>query len=575
MKKLLCCALLITFSVVHAQKFTTAFEKSAGKETATYFDCIEFYKQLDAAFPTISMKTGDTTDAGYPLHLILFNNDKQFDPIAWHKNNKIVVLVNNGIHPGEPDGIDASMMLMRDLASGKIKIPSNVVVAVIPIYNIGGSLNRNSYSRVNQDGPASYGFRGNSQNLDLNRDFIKNDSRDAMSFQKLFQYLNPEIFIDNHVSDGADYQHTMTLLTTQHNKLGYETGTFLHNVFEPAIYKDMAAKNWPLVPYVNFEGGDPDKGWGAYYDPPRYSSGYAALYQTIAFVPETHMLKPYAQRVQSTYDLMVTIFNLAGTHAKDIIEKRQRSLAAIQNATSLPVSWVNDTTKNELIHFLGYTAERKTSNISGLPRLFYNREKPFAKDVRFYNTFIPSNIVEKPKAYIIPQGWYEAVERLKRNGVKVERITRDTMINVEAYRIEDYKAAARPYEKHHRNTDTKLSATQTDVKFLKGDYIIYTGQTADRYIVETLEPLGDDSFFSWNFFDAILQQKEGYSDYRWEDVAEKYLADHPELKTQVEKKKVMDPAFAKSTSQQLNFIYKNSPYYEPAHMRYPVFRLNK
>jgi hypothetical protein len=239
------------------------------------------------------------------------------------------------------------------------------------------------------------------------------------------------------------------------------------------------------------------------------------------------------------------------------------------------VSWVNDTTKNELIHFLGYTAERKTSNISGLPRLFYNREKPFAKDVRFYNTFIPSSIVEKPKAYIIPQGWYETVERLKRNGVKVERITRDTTINVDVYRIEDYKSAARPYEKHHRNTDIKLSSAQTDVKFLKGDYIVYTGQLSDRYIVETLEPLGDDSFFSWNFFDAILQQKEGYSDYRWEDVAEKYLADHPELKTQVEKKKVMDPAFAKSTSQQLNFIYKNSPYYEPAHMRYPVFRLNK
>jgi hypothetical protein len=157
----------------------------------------------------------------------------------------------------------------------------------------------------------------------------------------------------------------------------------------------------------------------------------------------------------------------------------------------------------------------------------------------------------------------------------MKRLAADTTINVECYHIDDYKSMARAYEKHHRNYDIKLSTQAQSIKFLKGDYIIYTGQPHDRYIVETLEPLSDDSFFSWNFFDAILQEKEGYSDYRWEDVASEYLQQHPELKQQLEEKKKADPKFAASSSAQLNFVYKNSPYYEPAHNRYPVYRLLK
>lgn len=218
-----------------SQNLSTVFEKSNGLQSATYLQCIEYYFTLDKIFSTISVKKFDTTDAGYPLHVVLFSPDKEFYPVEWHKQRKIVIMINNGIHPGEPDGIDASMMLLRDVCTGKIKAPNNIAFAIIPVYNIGGCLNRNSFSWVNQDGPESYGFRGNSQNLDLNRDFIKADSRDAMAFEKIFQWLNPDIFIDNHVSDGADYQHTMTILTTQHNKLGYETGKYLHDVFEPAL----------------------------------------------------------------------------------------------------------------------------------------------------------------------------------------------------------------------------------------------------------------------------------------------------------------------------------------------------
>ncbi|MBA2249125.1 MAG: M14 family metallopeptidase [Chitinophagaceae bacterium] len=552
----------------------TPFEKSGGKESATYFQAIEFYKNLDKVSSKIFMKEMGPTDAGYPLHLVLISNDANFDPVQWHKENKAIILINNGIHPGEPDGIDASMMLVRDIANGKMKLPDNVAMAFIPIYNIGGCLNRNSYSRANQNGPIEYGFRGNSQNLDLNRDFTKCDTREARSFTQIFHFLNPDILIDNHVSDGADYQHTMTLLTTQYDKLGADLGAWLRDKFEPAVYKSMTEKKWDLVPYVNFETSAPGNGMQQFYDPPRYSSGYAALFQTIAFMPETHMLKPFSDRVRSTYALMQTMIEQAGLNAGELISLRKKAMNDVAVRTSFPLTWNVDSSKNSMVTFKGYEQAFKTSDATGLQRMYYDRSKPFTKEIKYYNVFAPENFVSKPRAYIIPHGWEQVIELLKINNVTTRQFSNDTTIEVQVYHIDDYKSAPRAYEKHHKNYDVKVSSSVQKIKFLKGDYIILLNQPTNRYIVEMLDPTGDDSFFSWNFFDGILQQKEGYSDYRWEDLAADVLKNDPVLKQKMEEKKKNDAKFAGNASAQLDFIYKNSPYYEPAHLRYPVYRLN-
>ncbi|MBX9892599.1 MAG: M14 family metallopeptidase [Chitinophagaceae bacterium] len=573
MKKIIFLPFLLLFIRIGAQKHTTVFEQSSGKETATYAQTIQWYQELAKTNTGITIKTFGNTDAGYPLHLVLYSKGKVQDPIQWHRAGKVVLLINNGIHPGEPDGIDASMMLLRDLVTGKVNMPNNLAIGIIPIYNIGGSLNRNSFSRVNQDGPISYGFRGNAQNLDLNRDFIKSDSRNAKAFVEIFQFMNPDLFMDNHVSDGADYQHTMTLLTTQHNKLGGPIGDFLHDVFEPALYKSMEAKQWPMCPYVNFFGANPDRGWDAFYDAPRYSSGYAALFQTMGFVPETHMLKPFPQRVKATYALMQTMIEEGSKHATTIKAKRAASIEAVKKQTSFAATWQKDTTRHDFIRFLGYQAGRKTSEVTGMDRLFYDRTQPFDKQVKFFNYFNGVKPVVKPKAYLIPQGWHAVIDLLTLNKVDMKRLEKDTTITVEAYRIEEYKTATRVFEKHYRQGDVKLSNNQQQIRFLKGDYLIPTGQRADRFLVEVLEPTMDDSYFSWNFFDAILQQKEGYSAYRWEDVAAEWLNKNPNLRKQLEEKKLADPKFAANANAQLDFVYKNSPYYEPAHLRYPVYRL--
>lgn len=565
---------LCSLQSIFAQNGLTVFEKTLGKETATYFECINYYKKLANTYSTISFKTMGPTDAGYPLHLILISSNKNFNPIEWHKQGKVVIMINNGIHPGEPDGIDASMMLVRDLVTGKIMLPSNVVLGVIPVYNIGGCLNRNTSSRVNQDGPSSFGFRGNSQNLDLNRDFIKNDSKESSSFAEIFHFLNPDILIDNHVSDGADYQHTMTLLTTQKTKLGGPIGNFLNTTFEPALFKSMYSKNWPMCPYVNFETANPDNGWTAFYDAPRYSSGYAALFATMAFVPETHMLKPFNDRVKSTYALMTTFIETSSRFARDIKSKREQSIIEIKKQQKFVINWKSDTSKFDIINFMGYESAYKKSTVTGFNRLYYDRSKPFERQIKFYNSLLPEKVVYKPKAYLIPQGWVKVIELLKLNKVEMQIIDKDTVINVSAYKIDTYKTSTRVYEKHFKHTSVGLKSINQNIKFLKGDFIIYTNQVADRFLVETLEPEAEDSYFRWNFFDAILQQKEGYSDYRWEDVAAKFLEDHPDLRVKLEQRKIDDAKFAGSAAAQLDFVYKNSPYYEPAHLRYPVYRIN-
>ncbi len=573
MKKIL--TILLTACTFYTNAQLTPFEKSTGTETATYFEAVDFYKKLATTSTKIKLQQMGQTDAGYPLHLVLISNNKNFNPATWHSQNKAVILINNGIHPGEPDGIDASMMLARDISIGKLTLPDNVCLGIIPVYNIGGSLNRGPNSRANQNGPKEYGFRGNSQNLDLNRDFTKNDSKESKSFIEIFHYLNPDILIDNHVSDGADYQYTMTLLTTQYEKLGNTLGNFLKTNFEPGIYDTMKKNGWDMCPYVNFEEGDITKGIDQFYDPPRYSSGYAALFNCIGFVPETHMLKPFKDRVLSTYALSKSIIEVASTKCNELKEQRKKAIDNTIKQPNFTLGWVLDSTVNTSIQFKGYEAGTKPSLVTGMNRMYYNRIKPYEKTIPYYNTFKAIKPVQAPKAYIIPAGWHAIIDLLKLNKVQLSQFTKDTVIQVDATKIETYKTSQRAYEKHYRHTDLVTSTTKQTIKFLKGDYIIYLNQKANRFLVEMLEPTGDDSYFTWNFFDGILQQKEGYSDYRWEDLAAEVLAKNPTLKQQFDDKIKTDAAFAKNAGAQLNWVYKNSQYFEPSVNRYPVYRVEK
>jgi len=573
MRKLLTCICLLSINFLWAQTISTVFEKSKGAKTPTYHEAIDWWQKLDAQSGKVKMLTMGMTDAGYPLHLVVVanNGDHNFDNIR--KNNKRVILVNNGIHPGEPDGIDASMLLARDIVFNKIKIPDNTVLAIIPVYNIGGCLNRSANYRVDQNGPEEFGFRGNSQNLDLNRDFIKCDAKESKSFAEIFHLTDPDVFLDNHVSNGADYQHVMTLICTQHSKLGGVLGQYLNKSFEPGLYASMKEKGYDLIPYVNAFGDSPDNGWPEFFEGPRYSSGYAALWHTFSFIAETHMLKPYDQRVKATYELMKSFIEFTSTNSATIKQLRDQTKQSVKTQTEFPISWALDRSVFDKRIYKGYTATRKPSDVSGQPRLFYDRSKPYEKEIPFYNFYKPSAFIQKPKAYIIPQGWWTVIDLLKANKVQMTQLKKDTMIEVEAYRIDDYKTAPRQYEMHHINSDVKTSAAIKQMQFKKGDYYIQMNQEANRFLIETLEPTAADSYFAWNFFDGILGQKEGYSGYAFEDIASDYLKTNTDLKNKLEQRRATDTTFAKNGRAQLNFVYENSPWVEPDYLRYPVYRV--
>jgi hypothetical protein len=571
-----CLLLLLSLPFfVFSQHTTTLFEQSNGTESPAYADIISWWKKLDAASPLVKIMQMGPTDAGFPLHLVMVTADKDFNIKSIKAKKKAIIFINNGIHPGEPDGIDASMLLVRDIVENKYKLPSNVVLAIIPVYNIGGCLNRSPNYRIDQNGPVEKGFRGNSQNLDLNRDFIKCDSKEALTFTKIFHYLDPDVFVDNHVSDGADYQHIMTLLTSQHNKAGGKLGDYLDQQFEPGLYSLMKIKGYDLVPYVNHFGDTPEKGWSAYWDSPRYSSGYTTLWSTFSFTPETHMLKPYKQRVESTKALEQSFIEFTSQHINEMLGLREQTRKEQLTQATFPLAWKLDRSQSKKITYKGYQSGHKPSDVSGQSRLYYDRSKPFTVQVPFYNYYRDTLSVEKPKAYVIPQGWWEVTDRLQANNVAMRRLTRDTTIEVQWYKIESYQASPRPYEGHHPNSQTRVSTNTKTMTFRKGDWYIPMNQEANRFLIETLEPQGEDSYFVWNFFDPILGQKEGYSDYSFEDIAANYLDKHAEVRAKLDQRKATDSAFANNGRAQLDFVFANSPYFEPAYLQYPVYRVMK
>ena len=555
-----------------SEDLVTPFEKD-GNYTATYDEAISHYKKLEVAFnSSIQVNEFGMTDSGNPLHEIIVTKDGVFNPELNKRNGKVIIFINNAIHPGEPCGVDASMMLARDLRKKRNNLLDHAVVVIVPIYNISGHLNRGSFSRANQKGPQAFGFRGNAQNLDLNRDFIKGDTENARSFNKLYTKWSPDIFIDNHTSNGADYPYVMTLIPTQKDKMEPTLSSYMQEKMLPELFLKMKDKGYEMTPYV-YARTTPDEGISGFLDLPRYSSGYANLHNSISFMPETHMLKPFKDRVMSTYHFMRAMLEHVAENHAEIIESRKKAIYNTKNKAQFDLSWEVDMDAVSTVMFKGYEAKYKPSDISGLDRLYYDHNAPYEKEIPFYNTYKPNLSVKKPAAYIIPRAYKHIVDRMVANGVQVNPLEKDEIKEVEIYKIIDYQSPKQPYEGHYLHSKVEVSKSIENIKYYKGDFMIMTNQKMNNYIVQTIEPQGPDSWFAWNFFDGILMQKEHFSPYVFEDLAADFLKSNPDVRKDLERQKASDPEFAKNAYAQLNFVYERSPHFEPTFMRYPIGRL--
>jgi len=558
----------------NATGFKTLFERSAGTETPEYKDVIAFYAALADAYNEISLFSFGQTDAGEPLHLVVYSAEGIYNIDEIRNSKKNTLLINNGIHPGESDGIDASMLFLRDIVQNDSlkKNYKNTLIAIIPVYNVGGALNRNTHSRANQNGPKAYGFRGNARNFDLNRDFIKQDTKNSAAFAEIFHTVNPDVFIDNHVSNGADYQYAITHLFTQHNKLGGDLGEFLETQMRPSLEQSLKEKGIDITPYVNVWGTTPEAGWSQFYDSPRYSTGYTTLFNTLGMMVETHMLKPYKTRVEQTYELLFSMLDFTEKKSNEIKNLRKKAVAQIVANKTYPLHYKVDKKHPTTLRFKGYEASILESKVTNGRRLFYDRTLPFTKEVNYYNNYIATKEIKLPKAYILQQGWHRVVTRLQNNNIEFTRFKTDTTIVVEVQHIKDYKTRANAYEGHYLHYNTTVVKTKKRMRFRKGDLYIPIRQNGLRYLIETLEAEGVDSFFNWNFFDTILQQKEGFSGYVFEEVAANFLRKNPAIKKALEEKIKTDENFANNPRAQLSFVYEKTLHYENAHLMLPVFK---
>lgn len=554
----------------------TPFERSGGEETTTYEEGIAWWKALEEASPYVCVQTFGATDAGLPLHLVVINASGNFSQEKISASEKCVLLINNGIHPGEPDGIDASMLFARDILQDEAFRDryANVVFLIIPFYNVGGALHRNCCSRANQDGPKSYGFRGNARNLDLNRDFIKCDSKNAQSFSQLFTTWKPDVYLETHVSNGADYPYTMTYLLTHPDKLTPPLAGLLQNTLAPALAERMKAEGDEMIPYVNVFGTSPDSGYSAFYDSPRYSTGYAALHQSIGLLTETHMLKPFPQRVASTRRFLHALGSAVNEHHELIKAARRSALEALSQQQSFPVDWKVDSSRVNKLPFRGYAAYYDTSEVTGLPQLYYDRTRPWEREIDYYDHLVPVTTVTAPKQYLVPAAWTEVVDRLRWNGVALQQVSRDTTVEVVAYEIMSYQTTGEPFEGHYLHYNTQCTRRPVTMSLLANSYYIADlRQPGRRFIIEVLEPRATDAYFNWNFYDEILQQKEWFSSYVFDREAKALLADTAIYRAFCEKKE-MDPEFCRNAFSQLYHLYRQSDHYErERHMIYPVFRI--
>ena len=422
-----------------------------GNASPDYFTLINYYKQLAKKDKRVELYCMGNSDCGIPIFLCILNGAGDSIASFEKARSTTTILINNAIHPGEPDGVNASAIWIEKQLKLKSN-PKSPVIAIIPAYNVGGMLNRNGTSRANQDGPQEYGFRGSGRNYDLNRDFIKMDTENSFTFSTIFHALQADVFVDTHVSNGADYQYTLTYISSLKERLAPSIADLTYDVLLPNMLKKLK-----MVPYVELKGETPDSGIVAFNDLPRYAMGYASLFHAISFTVETHMLKPFSERVKVTEQFIDVLYQWTS-----------QNMNAIENARKEAGKWAigqdylkfnySMTAKADSIEFLGYEASRPIHPTTEVNRLYYDRTKSYNKYIPYFNHYSANDSILSPHFYSISGREKAIIERLKANGVLYQVADSSYETRAKVAIVRDFSSLSKPWEGHFKNSNTKVTA---------------------------------------------------------------------------------------------------------------------
>jgi murein tripeptide amidase MpaA len=572
----------------------TWYERSGGTETPRYEQTILYCRNLASASPRVHYMNFGKSAQGRDLPLLIVDKDGLTDPQAIRSKGRIIILFQACIHPGESEGKDAGMMLIRDMVTGGqgkrlsenphqssradlSALLDGVSLLFIPIFNVDGHERFGPYNRINQNGPKEMGWRVNANNLNLNRDYLKAETPEMQAWLKLFNHWMPDFFIDSHTTDGADYQYVLTYQIEISGGMDEGLTRWAKDDFIPEMKDRLMGSGYPIIPYVNFRNWhDPQSGLISNVSPPMLSQGYTALRNRPGLLIETHMLKPYDQRVEGTYACVRTTLEILQKKGKNLKQLEQKADAYLLTEdflkTPFPLQFETSMHDSTIVPFLGVGYKVVKSKVSGGEWIRYNKI-PATYNIPYFSKAIPVVTVKLPYAYIIPVEWEEIISRLELHGAKIIRTKRDTVISIVTCRFKNPKWQQNTYEGHHALTNIEYDEITEARLIPKGSAIVLLNQQCGRIIPHFLEPKGSGSMVYWGYFDAVFEQKEYAENYVLEQLAEKMLSENPGLGKELDAKKVSDTTFAKSPQLILNWFYSQSPYIDKRKGIYPVGRI--
>lgn len=553
----------------------TEFEKSGGKRTSTYAETAAYLGRLDDAADWVRVSSYGTTPEGRDMQLVVVDRHGRFSPQKAHTGDNVVVLVQAGIHSGEIDGKDAGLMLIRAMAVEKTLAPllDHVTLVFVPIFNTDGHERRGEFNRPNQNGPEQQGWRTTSVNLNLNRDYMKADAAEMRAWLAMYDRWQPDFLIDCHVTDGADYQYTVTYVAEVWPSGDTEVAGWTKERFVPPLSDRMRQAGWPLSVYVNFRKWD-DLTTGIAIGPatPRFSTGYAALRNRPALLIETHSLKDYATRVRGTYEMLrssLAVINDESAALRTLVSQADARAAALEGQT-IPVQFETDYSESTMIVFAGvdYTVEK--SNITGGRWVHYSKTPRTFRIPLFDQTKV-SATATVPAAYIVPAPWTDVIERVHAHRIDCQELRDSVTLDVSTYRFSNVTWATTPFESHHVLTYDIAPVTER-MTFPAGSLVIDTRQPRARVLVHLLEPAAADALVRWGYLDTTFEQKEYFEGYILEDVLRRMLAADPKLRAEWDAAKA-DTSLANHPDRVRQWFYERSPYLDRRMKLYPIGRV--
>lgn len=566
-----------------AADWTTPAERANFETTPSYLETHAYLERLAAAAPgQLKLSRFGVSPEGRDLMFIVAAKNGEFTPQAAHASGKEIVLVQSGIHAGEIEGNDAAQMLLRDTTvdAKYADLLDHAILVWLPIFNVDGHEHISPYNRINQNGPREMGFRATAQYLNLNRDYMKADAPEMRDWLAMFDAWIPDLFMDIHTTDGADFQYDLTWYMEEWGPLHPAVKRWEKDAFEKSIFPAFEKRGHLAAPYLDLvDHRDITKGIDNFGSGPRFSTGYVALRNRAALLVETHMLKSYATRVHATYDLVVATLEHINHHPgelrKAVIRADADTIARAKNpAVELPVAF-KSSTHSVPFTLRGYAFTHDNSAISGDTWVSYDPTRPKTYVVPFFRDLIAAETVRLPAAYLVPAAWPQIVGKLRDHGIRFERVEHSVSLRVERYQLGAPHWDEKPFEGHRLLRDFTLASENADAQFVGGAILVPLDQPAANVAINLLEPRASDSLLRWGFLDAIFEQKESSDTRVAEKLARAMLAKDPALQKEFDARLAADSAFAKSPEARLAFFYERSPWYATQQVgAYPVVRLD-